>query len=116
MINNTPRFASTDNKGFQMTFKNGITISVQFGTRNYCDRRHFQADFNSEMKEPFVSSPNAEIAIWDADNQWFFFGSDQVRGYVTPDEVADWIEAIRMAKDLDHLHTIAVESNIFIVF
>lgn len=116
MTNNTPGFASTGNRGFQMTFKNGMTISVQFGAGNYCSRRNFNSDVHGELKQHIVQSPDAEIAIWDSNGDWFYFGSDQVRGYITPDEVADWIEAIRMAKDLDHLHTIAVESNIFIVF
>ena len=30
-------FRITDNKGFHLTFKNGVTISVQFGIGNYGD-------------------------------------------------------------------------------
>ena len=32
---------STLNKGFQLTFENGLTISVQFGSGNYCERNGF---------------------------------------------------------------------------
>jgi hypothetical protein len=37
-------FKSTENKGFQMTFENGWTISVQFGYGNYCDNTANQKD------------------------------------------------------------------------
>lgn len=67
--------------GFKMTFENGNTISVQFGWGNYCENR-------GESKPGCV---NAEIAIWDSENKWFDFGSDSVKGWCTPDEVAEWI-------------------------
>jgi hypothetical protein len=35
-------FKSTNNKGFQMTFENGWTISVQFGYGNYCSHRNHE--------------------------------------------------------------------------
>ena len=33
------QFGTNRNKGFNMTFENGFTISVQWGTENYCARR-----------------------------------------------------------------------------
>lgn len=39
------KFNSTSNKGFNMTFANGITASVQWGTGNYCDN-YFSKDFS----------------------------------------------------------------------
>lgn len=110
-MTNNSQFSVTHNKGFEMTFGNGLTISVQFGTGNYCDRRGLQASPLSEMREPIVQSANAEIAIWDADNAWFYFGSDYVKGWCTPDEVSRWIAAIQMSNNLDDLHTIATEAE-----
>jgi hypothetical protein len=39
-------FKSTNNKGFQMTFENGWTISVQFGYGNYCDNSRHPEGWN----------------------------------------------------------------------
>lgn len=67
--------------GFQLTFENGNTISVQFGFGNYCENKF------TGQKE----CKNAEIAIWNKDDRWYSFECDQVKGYCTTDEVADWI-------------------------
>lgn len=103
----TPQFATDYNKGFRMTFANGMTISVQFGSSNYCSRRNFDSRPMNEMKEYIVSSPDAEIAIWDAEGNWFDFGYDQVKGFVTPDEVGAWVKAICASMTLDDLRVIA---------
>lgn len=107
-----PQFAADYNKGFRITFGNGITISVQFGNGNYCSRRNFHNHPFSEMKEYVVTSPDAEIAIWDAENNWFQFANDQVEGFVTPDKVGMWIESIMMSESLNDLQTIAEESGL----
>jgi len=69
--------------GFQLTFANGNTISVQFGMGNYCNNRY----------DSIKSCENAEIAIWDKDNKWYEFpdSMDTVKGYCSSDEVAKWI-------------------------
>ena len=98
-------FKSTENKGFQMTFENGWTISVQFGYGNYCDNNHHPEGLNFHLhthlmeiqrnfskKQEVTESSDAEIAIWDADGEWYNFGSDTVKGYCTADEVATWIK------------------------
>jgi hypothetical protein len=83
-------------RGFQLTFANGYTISVQWGTGNYCEARHDQ-----NTKE----SPNAEVAVWSnrfsrrsagriCDN-WTGFGNDQVCGWLTTDRVATLISAVQ---------------------
>ena len=33
------KFTITNGKGFQMEFKSGYTLSVQWGVGNYCDNR-----------------------------------------------------------------------------
>lgn len=67
--------------GFKMTFENGNTISVQWGSGNYC------TDRDKSQRETLT----AEIAIWDKDNRWHNFGNDQVKGWCGADEVAKWI-------------------------
>lgn len=67
--------------GFSLTFENGNTISVQFGLGNYCKNRY------RSMPE----SNNAEIAIWDASNNWHTFDGDQVKGWCDANEIAEWI-------------------------
>ena len=90
------KFITTQNKGFQMTFKNGWTISIQWGTFNYCSRKTFDVVIPmSEMKEDLVTSPDCEIAIWDKNNVWYDFGTDQVKGYCNTDEVAKWIWKVK---------------------
>jgi len=86
----------TDNKGFHVTFANGWTVSVQFGAGNYCSNRSSGMDFDA-FKKPAEPCANAEIAAWDADNSWFEFESgDTVDGWKTPDEVAAFMEMIRV--------------------
>ena len=98
-------FTSTRNKGFQMTFQNGLTISVQFGTDNYCERRNFTTSYRGDMDAatPIITSSDAEIAIWDKDNNWFDFGSDTVKGWCSTDEVANWITMVASATDMNDL-------------
>jgi len=98
-------FKTNQNKGFTMTFKNGITISVQFGTGNYCERRSMTAPIQGEMKMNMVESKTAEIAIWDKEGAWFNFGYDVVKGWVDTDEVATWIILCTAATSLDDLKT-----------
>ena len=86
-------FRITGSKGFQMTFKNGWTVSVQFGPGNYCENRNY--DIQSWLKAPDdLECKNAEIAAWDANRKWYDFGSDQVKGWCTADEVASFITMI----------------------
>lgn len=87
-------FSITQNKGYQMTFENGWTISVQFGKFNYCSRKSF-SDPLSDMGSEVVTSPDCEIAIWDKNNVWYDFGNDQVKGYCSTDEVAEWIWKVK---------------------
>jgi len=90
---------ATQNKGFSLTFENGLTISVQFGTMNYCERKNNSSTYKSEMlnEQDIIESKNAEIAIWDKDDNWFNFGSDTVKGRCSANEVANWIEKISKA-------------------
>jgi hypothetical protein len=101
---------SVQNRGFQIEFKNGMTISVQFGADNYCERKDMNAPVQGEMQMRMVESPNAEIAIWDRNGKWFNFGHDEVKGWVEADEIAEWIALIQYADDLKHLAKLAATS------
>lgn len=82
-------FVSTMQKGFHMSFRNGLTISVQWGPGNYCNNRY--AD---ERPRVGVQSRDAEIAIFTTeDDRWFRFNESQdaVLGWQDAEDVAKWI-------------------------
>lgn len=88
----------TENKGFQLTFTNNLTISVQFGYMNYCCNKNKTSGDCSKCG-------NAEIAIWDKDDKWYDFGSGgEVKGWVNADEVASWIYKVSIAKDINSIN------------
>ena len=97
------QFISTYNKGFNMTFENGISISVQWGSMNYCERRNYNDDFRQEMKSDFVKSPNAEIMISGMDGIELGNG-DVVAGWLSTDKVAQLITACSTATDVENLN------------
>ena len=97
--------ASTANKGFQLTFENGLTISVQFGSGNYCSNRNLSERIaDSEMKRHVTTSHTAEVAIWDNKGKDFKFKNGELAiGWLSADEVADWIEKVKNAKTLNDI-------------
>jgi hypothetical protein len=91
-------FRVTGNKGFQMKFENGWTISVQFGYGNYCDNYQHPDGFDFAKGLNVVQSSDAEIAIWSGDtwgSDWYTFeNGDTVLGHQAPDQVAQWISKV----------------------
>jgi len=82
--------------GFSITFNNGWTISVQWHEGAYTSRPdRMSARFEKPEYGTEISSPDAEIAIWNKGGDWYDFGTDQVKGYCTADEVAEWIEKVK---------------------
>ncbi len=79
-------FTANDHQGYRMKFRNGWTISVQWGMGNYCSNREGLSN----------KSETAEIAIWDCNNKWYMFEGDTVKGYCTADEVAEWMAKVVM--------------------
>lgn len=77
-------FKITQNKGFHMVFANGWTVSVQFGRGNYCENNCGDSD----------ESRTAEIAAWDKDGNWYEFENDTVAGWVTSDEVLEFMQKV----------------------
>lgn len=105
-----------------MTFSNSFTISVQFGQFNYCDRRTIldsledfdRIERDAELQIPVVSSPTAEVAIWQEVNvntigtsNWVNFSEDgeQVRGWCTTDQVAEMIAVVSTAESLREIES-----------
>lgn len=76
------KFRATQNEyhnGFHMTFKNGYTMSVQFGKNNYSDG----------------GETTAEIAAWGPDKKWMKLSEhDDVRGWCSPDEVLEVMNTV----------------------
>jgi hypothetical protein len=91
-----PHLAICGGKGFQLFFRNGWGISVQFGPGNYCEH-HWEYDFNAPQKAQRWTSEKAELALWDAHHNWVFefFTGDQVLGYVKTDHIAEFITAAK---------------------
>lgn len=92
--------------GFQMTFENGITVSVMFRPGSYSERGRdaFGKDLEEIKKNGHYKSSDAEIAIWQ-DETWLDFGGDTVMGYLSADEVAGWIARASTAKDIQTLQS-----------
>ena len=92
-----PKFVATQNKGFGITFQNGFTISVQWGTENYCEHKNLDIDFddlpNPKEKNRWESR-NAEIAVFNDKGIVPVGESDDVIGWLTPNEVAKAIEIV----------------------
>ena len=94
----TPGFGVNQNKGFHITFRNGVTVSVQFGGGNYC--QNYDDAIVSNLPKG-AESIDAEIAIWDKNGKWLTKEfrpniNDDVIGRVLPDEVLkalNWAEA-----------------------
>lgn len=49
-------------QGIQFTFANGLTLSVMWGTGNYCQNRGGPASCRT--------SATAEVGLWDQDDTW----------------------------------------------
>jgi len=101
-------FNSVYNRGFKMTFENGITISVQWGEGNYCEREGWQTDLMADCKKSQTKSTDAEVAIWDDCGNWItkeafseVYGKDlddEVEGYLTTDQIAELIQWAKSRK------------------
>ncbi len=81
------RGTNNGQRGYWTTFANGWTVSVQFGSGNYCENR--SSDFSENADVP-MRSDHAEIAAWDKDGNWHRFVEehDDVKGWQTPEQVA----------------------------
>lgn len=95
-------FIATQNKGFRMEFENGFSISVQWGTENYCEKKSFNTDIDPR-KERIWESTSAEIAVFNEEGIVPIGGDDQVIGWLSPNEVASVITIVSSSKDKDEI-------------
>ena len=96
----------TQNKGFQMTFDNGLTISCQMGHSNYCNNRDFSKGFQAEMDQPITQCENCEVAIWNEHDEWItgkIF--TEIGMESTEDMVAGWVDTMTVAKLIAYVST-----------
>jgi len=82
-------FTSCANKGFHINFPNGVSVSVQFGSVNYCDNRNTP---KPPLEQYNYSCPNAEVLISYNDNHITQHSPikdpyDVVTGFCTPTDV-----------------------------
>jgi hypothetical protein len=82
-------FKITRGSGFQMTFGNGWTVSVQWGACTY------SSNYGQLIGTKCEKANSAEIAAWDAARNWYKFeDGDTVKGYCTTGDVAAFITLI----------------------
>ena len=90
------KFATTTNKGFQITFDNGWTASVQFGPGNYCEHHEAIGSFTAPMETPVWESHNAEVWAWkegEGSNRKEY-PSDGPDGWRTTKEVMNFLATV----------------------
>ena len=81
-------FKTTDANGFHIKFANGNVISVQWNPGNYVDDRSGERGDHRESR-------TAEVAAWDANDNWIKLGeNDDVVGWQSPNQVAAIIAQI----------------------
>lgn len=96
------KFRSTMRKGFHMTFENGLTASVQWGSGNYCDN-HFPDDMDFSCSKD-AESDTAEVAVFGTDGEFMdivqFLPEDcssdgTVAGWLTPEQVVYFLVKVK---------------------
>lgn len=99
-------FEITSGKGFSMSFKNGWSISVQWGPGNYC--QHYGAgDYDAPKKSDSWKSVNAEIALRHPSGDLYYMEEwgNSVQGRLSPDEVLMWMNKVAaFPKDKKMVH------------
>ncbi len=97
-------FKIIEGRGFHITFKNGYTVSVQFGPNSYCD--HYNSSYTDSNLYKYASdeecgkigSTTADCAVIvdDVLIETTLFDGDTVKGWMTPKEVLkllNWAES-----------------------
>jgi len=108
---NSAGFAITQGHGFQITFENGYTVSVQFGELNYCNNARFYLKSAQEMLKKYttlvhpyqvnIECDDAEVAVISPFSGLLpmpEFGGDTVGAHFTPEMVFELIDKVRKMK------------------
>ena len=101
------KFVATRNKGFAMTFDNNYTISVQWGTENYCEKKHTTIYPTDPMEHKRWDSLSAEIAVFDNEEMINISsdGVDAVIGWLGTHDVAKVIAIVSSAGSVEEIQT-----------
>ena len=92
-------FEISNNKGFQITYNNGYTVSVQFGGGNYCTNRDLPIE---DYGKPVPPSDTAETALMTKDG-FVPYGGDDVQGHMSPSDVLKLMVFAESLKPYDEL-------------
>ena len=98
------KFTTSYNKGFQMTFGNEFSISVQWGVGNYCEKKAC-GQWDESTKYAEWDSNSAEIAVFDKNG-----GYIEITNY--PDVVAGWLSADTVAKCITIIQSATTKEEI----
>jgi hypothetical protein len=86
-------FTISSGRGFQITFDNGYTVSVQWGNGNYCTNRDGENGFDSRTAEVAVYRED-ERNVTDINSGFYPINGERVRGWQTPEQVAKLIQKV----------------------
>tara|TARA_B100000745_G_scaffold148412_1_gene97004 strand:- start:1698 stop:2066 length:369 start_codon:yes stop_codon:yes gene_type:complete len=78
-------------KGLQITFENGVTVSVQWGERSESSNRTSIKEAKASCQEPTPQCKTAEVAMWRGDEPGQFATTRKFIGHQTPDQVSQWM-------------------------
>jgi hypothetical protein len=89
-------FKVTRGKGFQITFPNGWTASVQWGIGNYCDHHMEPFDMEREKVLAAQGSTTAEVAAISPEGKLvdLLGRGDTVAGWLSPAEVLAFLTMV----------------------
>ena len=101
----------TGNQGYQMTFENGYTVSVQIGENNYCGTTSYSKGIREMTK-----CKNAETALIDPRGKFIYYGegNDNVQRDMTPAmvlELMNYAQNLPSHDSLHRCHKIALAMN-----
>jgi len=112
-------FKLTDGRGFHLTFSNGVILSTQFGSGNYCDNYDYpftpkpfsdKAYLKHLFKMP--ASSNVEIMIFTEDKNLTNVMLKELKKNYDPDDVVmgyvgfdDWIDIVNWCNNYKPIPT-----------
>jgi len=102
--NNPPKFTSrvtrelngNYSRGFEITFENGLAISVQYGLGCSCSNRNSLQPSRDGNGSIVVSSRTADIAVFDLNDKCInqeIFGQNDM-GWITADEIPEIMQKV----------------------
>lgn len=92
-------FVAKNNNSFQLTFENGLSVSMCWGPGCYCERYSFGTDPALDLGREPIFSPDAEVAI-SQQGVLMNWGVDTVSGGMRPDQVGLIIGIVQAAESL----------------